>query len=78
MLVNIKPLSTFPKLHSDTLFGALLSAINELYPDKVEYIIDKFEEGEPPFLISSTFPVLFNENENIRFYPKLIINSDLI
>ena len=77
MLVNIKPLSTFPKLHSDTLFGALLSAINELYPDKVEYIIDKFEEGEHPFLISSTFPVLFNENENIRFYPKLIINSDL-
>ena len=77
MLVNIKPLSTFPKLHSDTLFGALLSAINELYPDKVEYIIDKFEEGKPPFLISSTFPVLFNEDENIRFYPKLIINSDL-
>lgn len=62
MLVNIKPLSTFPKLHSDTLFGALLSAINELYPDKVEYIIDKFEEGKPPFLISSTFPVLFNED----------------
>ena len=33
MLIYIKPLSTFPKLHSDTLFGALTSAISELYPN---------------------------------------------
>lgn len=36
MLVYIKPLSMFPKLHSDTLFGALTSAINELFPDKID------------------------------------------
>lgn len=77
MLVYIKPLSTFPKLHSDTIFGALFSAISELYPDKVNQIIDKFEEGRPPFLISSTFPMIFNEYINIKFYPKLIIGSDL-
>lgn len=77
MLVYIKPLSTFPKLHSDTLFGALLSAISELYPDKVESVIEGFKEDMPPFLISSAFPVVFNKEDNIKFYPKLIIGSDL-
>lgn len=77
MLVYIKPLSTFPKLHSDTLFGALISAISELYPDKVDNIINEFSEGKPPFLISSTFPVIFDDENNIKFYPKLILGSDL-
>ena len=77
MLVYIKPLSTFPKLHSDTLFGALTSAISELYPDLVDEMLNEFEAGNPPFLISSAFPVIFNEDEKIKFYPKLIINSDL-
>ena len=77
MLVYIKPLSTFPKLHSDTLFGALISAISELYPDKVDYIINEFEGEKPPFLISSTFPVIFNGDDKVKFYPKLIVGSDL-
>ena len=77
MLVYIKPLSTFPKLHSDTLFGALTYAVSELYPDLVDDMINEFEQGRPPFLISSTFPVIFNEDEKIRFYPKIIIDSDL-
>lgn len=77
MLVYIKPLSTFPKLHSDTLFGALTSAINELYPDLVDEMINEFEAGRPPFLISSTFPVIFNDENNVKFYPKLIMDSDL-
>ena len=42
MLVYIKPLSMFPKLHSDTLFGALTSAIGELFPNKVEEIKASF------------------------------------
>ena len=71
MLVYIKPLSTFPKLHSDTLFGALTSAISELYPDLIEKMLKEFEEGRPPFLISSTFPVIFNDDEKIKFYPKI-------
>ena len=77
MLVYIKPLSTFPKLHSDTLFGALTSAISELYPDLVDDMINEFEDGRPPFLISSTFPVILNNDEKIKFYPKIINDSDL-
>ena len=77
MLVYIKPLSTFPKLHSDTLFGAITSAVSELYPDLVDEMINKFEQGKPPFLISSTFPVIFNDDEKIKFYPKIIMGSDL-
>lgn len=77
MLVYIKPLSTFPKLHSDTLFGALISAISELYPDLLDDIINQFQTGRPPFVISSTFPVIFNGENKIKFYPKLILDSDL-
>ena len=77
MLIYIKPLSTFPKLHSDTLFGALTYAISELYPNLVDEMINEFEENKPPFLISSTFPVIFNEGDKVKFYPKLIIGSDL-
>ena len=77
MLIYIKPLSTFPKLHSDTLFGAITYAISELYPDLVEDIINEFEAGRPPFLISSAFPVIFNKTNKIKFYPKLIMGSDL-
>ena len=77
MLVYIKPLSTFPKLHSDTLFGAITSAVSELYPDLVDEMIGEFEDGKPPFLISSTFPVIFNGDEKVKFYPKIIMGSDL-
>lgn len=76
MLVYIKPLSTFPKLHSDTLFGALTSAISELYPDLVNDMINEFDEGRPPFIISSTFPAIFDEDNKIKFYPKIIMGSD--
>ena len=76
MLVYIKPLSTFPKLHSDTLFGAITSAISELYPEKLDEMINEFENGMPPFLLSSAFPVIFGE-QKVRFYPKLLLASDL-
>lgn len=78
MLVYIKPLSTFPKLHSDTLFGAITSVVSELYPDKLNEMLNEFESGRPPFLISSTFPVIYAMDEKIKFYPKLIMGSDLI
>ena len=79
MLVYLKPLSIFPELHSDTLFGAITYAINELYPDLVQDMIDEFEI-KPPFILSSTFPFAFNDDkknkfediEKVRFYPKII------
>ena len=75
MLIYLKPLSIFPNLHSDTLFGAITYAISELYPDEVDSMINEFE-NEPPFLLSSTFPFVFaGNNEAIRFFPKLILKS---
>lgn len=76
MLVYLKPCSTFPKLHSDTLFGALTYAINELYPNVVVDMINKFENFEPPFLVSSSFPYIGDKNSKIRFYPKIILDNN--
>lgn len=75
MLVYIKPLSIFPKLHSDRIFGAILSSISELYPNKVNEIIDDFKNNNPPFIISSTFPAINAGDEKIRFFPKIIIDT---
>lgn len=81
MLVYLKPLSIFPELHSDTLFGAITYAISQLYPDKVSEMIKEFEDV-PPFILSSTFPFAFNNEESfeecdkVRFYPKIISAND--
>lgn len=76
MLVYIKPLSIFPKLTSDTIFGAIISAISELYPNLIEDLIEEFKEV-PPFLISSAFPFIYNGEEKVRFFPKIIINEKI-
>ena len=65
MLIYIKPLSVFPELHSDRLFGAIFSAISELYPEKLNEIIENFEDNNPPFIISSTFPAIKIGDETI-------------
>lgn len=75
MLIYIKPLSVFPNLHSDRLFGAFLSAVSELFPDKVDEIIENFKSNNPPFIISSTFPAISIDGEKLRFFPKVIINN---
>ena len=77
MLVYIKPLSIFPELHSDTLFGALTFAINQLYPDKTETILEEFKNNVP-FFLSSPFPFIYGENdEKVKFFPKINLNQDL-
>lgn len=75
MLVYIKPLSMFPKVHSDRLFGAFLSTINEIFPSKIDEVVDKFNSDEPPFLISSSFPFLELGDIKKKFFPKIIIND---
>lgn len=75
MLVYLKPLSTFPFLHSDTIFGALCNAISELFPEKVDVMLSDFQEN-PPFIISSTFPCVKNNDKITRFYPKIITLSN--
>lgn len=68
-LVHISPISSFhigdrgigveeasPYIRSDTLYGALIATISEIYGnDVVENIINGFKRGEPPFLLSSIF-----------------------
>lgn len=76
MLVYIKPLSMFPKLHSDTLFGALTSAISELFPEKIDEMLDEFRNFNPQFIISSTFPFIDVKGDKKRFLPKIILNTD--
>jgi len=75
MLIYIKPLSVFPELHSDKLFGAIFSTIVELYSEKIDDIINDFKNNNPPFIISSTFPSICVDSEKIRFFPKVIVNN---
>lgn len=77
MLVYIKPLSMFPNLHSDTLFGALTSTISELFPQKIDEMLTEFKNSNPQFIISSTFPFIDVEGNKKRFLPKIILNTDL-
>ena len=75
MLVYITPLSIFPELHSDTLFGALTFAINQLYPDKTDTILEEFKNNVP-FFLSSPFPFIYSENdEKVKFFPKINLNK---
>ena len=76
MLVYIKPKSLFPELHSDKIFGAILSALAELYPSKINEIKVRFQDDNPPFLISSAFPFIELENRKIRFFPKIFIDEE--
>ena len=78
MLVYIKPKSLFPELHSDKLFGAILSTMADLYPSKIDEVIDKFQSNQPPFIISSAFPFLEIENRKIRFFPKVLVDEEIL
>jgi len=67
--VTLKPksqITSFPS--SDTLFGAVCWGIRILYgEEKLEEILGKFSSGEPPFILSSSFPMSASE---IMFFPK--------
>lgn len=70
-IVYLKPKSTFPFLSSDSLFGAITYAISDLYPEKLEGFLKRFEEKKDlPFLISSAFPYIEMDDGYFRFYPK--------
>ncbi len=71
MMVYIKPLSRFPELSSDKIFGALTNVISEIYPELIDEMISSFESNNPPFLVSSAFPVILDDNKKIRCYPKI-------
>ena len=62
LIVRIAPKSIFRPLHSDTLFGAICFAIDQIHGDDVmTKTIEKFK-STPPFLISSTYPYIKSDN----------------
>lgn len=77
MLVYIYPVSLFPDLHSDKIFGAILATMNDLFPSIIDDVIKRFKQNNPPFLISSAFPFIKIKNKKVRFYPKILLNEEL-
>lgn len=71
--VILKPksqITSFPA--SDTLFGAICWGIRILYgEEKLKEILGKFSSGEPPFVLSSSFPISAYE---VMFFPKPKLN----
>jgi CRISPR-associated protein Csm4 len=61
LLVLMKPMSEFPIVHSDRLFGAICVAIKAIYEEQKLIEILKNFEKEPPFLLSSIFPCVKHE-----------------
>lgn len=76
MIIYLKPRSLFPTLHSDTIFGALFSATKEIYPENFLNMLDDFKRGNPPFLVSSAFPYLQAEDQEVRFFPKPLLEPE--
>jgi len=61
------------RIHSDTLFGAICWGIRQVYDkETLEDILRKFKKGEPPFLLSSTYPHINKNGRKTHFLPKLI------
>lgn len=71
MLVYVKPKSAFPELHSDTIFGALIYAMDQLSIDVIA-LLGQFKKS-PPFLVSSAFPFADSNGTKIRFFPRPIM-----
>ncbi len=70
MIIYLEPKSTFPNLHSDTIFGALCNVLSEFYPNFIEELKEDFKE-EPAFLLSSAFPYISLNEGKKHFLPKI-------
>lgn len=69
MIIYIQPKSLFQPLSSDTLYGAICSALSSLYEDFDEML--QLMKQSPPFLISSAFPFV-GTKDIAHFLPKPI------
>jgi CRISPR-associated protein Csm4 len=79
LLVIMRPISEFPIVHSDRLFGAICVAIEAIHGEERLVEMLKNFEKDPPFLLSSIFPCVKQEqpkqshdNSMIYFLPKPI------
>ena len=61
--------NSFHVIHSDTLFSAIITVFNQVYPDDVDDLVGAFKNGD--IKISSAFHCLeYNSNEYLFFLPK--------
>lgn len=74
-IIYLYPRTSFKtSLRSDTLWGLLCWGIRYVWGEKILLqILEQFREGQPPFLVSSTFPFKRNESSNELFFPKPIL-----
>lgn len=82
-VVRIFPKTNFHTfLHSDTLWGNLIYAYRMLYGvDATSKFLEKYLNGEVPFIISSIFPFEIKKKDNyeeiIYYFPKPITGINL-
>ena len=68
ILTPVSSIDEFPA--SDRLFGALCWGIRAIYgEERLCSILDRFDSGDPSFVLSSSFPVLETSGEKVYFYP---------
>lgn len=74
-IVYLKPKSGFiTELRSDTLWGMICWGIRNVYGNSIlEKVLESFNENNPEFLISSTFPYRKSESKLEQFFPKPIL-----
>ncbi|MDR0912824.1 MAG: type III-A CRISPR-associated RAMP protein Csm4 [Methanobrevibacter sp.] len=71
-VIYIEPKSTLPLLSSDKLAGSIVYGISELFPEKINDIVNDFKKLNHPFIVSSGFPYIKTAKKIIRFFPKPI------
>ncbi len=79
-IVYLKPRSSLmTALHSDTLWGLIITALARLYPARiVQEIIENYEGDKPPFLVSSAFPFRQDkQGQKFYFFPKPLLHADV-
>ncbi len=71
-IVTLRPLGAVaPELHSDTLFGCLCWAAKYLKGvSAVRGWLEAFDAGRPPFVLSSAFPFVEDEEGKTYFFPR--------
>ncbi len=54
------------RVPSDTIYGAIIYALANIYGgDEVSHIIDRFMNRDPPFILSSTLPLICSDGQEM-------------
>lgn len=71
--IKLTPLAPFQNmLTSDTLFGAICWGIKRIYNETRLATILEYYQEKPEFILSTSFPYIECNNNNISFFPKPI------